>query len=252
MSKGNLCRICNDTDPVLTEEVECCDCGLDPMCQVLDYAQVGSGLPEGLLLRRQPVASGERLFEAGQTCDHIYAVKSGSFKSVIEEPDGRERVVGFYFAGELIGADGMAEQQYSSSVRALELSQVCQLELGRLSESGRSEERIQRALIEMLGSEVALNHLVTSSLVRQSAEQRLAAFLLSLSERLNKRGFSPATIRLRMSRSDIGSYLGVARETVSRILTKFQNEGLIRIRKNQIYLVNRSGLSDMAFSGGIR
>ncbi|MCU7851353.1 MAG: helix-turn-helix domain-containing protein [Candidatus Thiodiazotropha sp. (ex Monitilora ramsayi)] len=248
MSKENIYRICSDTEIPQSEEVECCDCGLDPMCQVLDYAEAGSGVPEGILMRRQRVVMGEMLFKPGQACDYIYAVKSGSFKAVINEPGDGERVVGFYFAGELIGAEGMAERRYSCGVRALESGQVCQLQLGRLIESGRPLETIQKALIEMLGKEVALNHLVTSSLVRQSAEQRMAAFLLSLSERLKSRGFSPASVTLRMSRSDIGSYLGLARETVSRLLTKFQSEGLIRLRKKQLQLIDRASLNEIAFA----
>jgi CRP/FNR family transcriptional regulator len=219
------------------------------MCQVLDYAEPGSGMPEGLLLRRQPVAAGEVLFRAGEACSHIYAVKSGSFKGVVSEPDGRERVVSFYFAGELIGAEGIASQHYTCSVRALEAGQVCHLSLGQLYESGRSVEQIQSALIEMLGSEVSQNQLLTSSLIRQSAEQRMAAFLLSLSGRYQRRGFSSLIFSMRMSRSDIASYLGIARETVSRILTKFQNEGLIRLKKNNIQLRDRDGLNDIPSAG---
>jgi CRP/FNR family transcriptional regulator len=233
----------------MSAEVECADCGLDPMCQVLDYAEPGSGLPEGLLLRRQPVAAGELLFHAGQVCDQIYAVKSGSFKGVVEGPSGRERVVGFYFAGELIGAEGIAGQHYTCSVRALEAGQVCHLRLDQLYDSGRAVEQIQNALIEMLGSEVQLNQLLTSSLIRQSAEQRMAAFLLSLSDRYQRRGLSSLAFSMRMSRSDIASYLGIARETVSRILTKFQNEGLIRLKKNNIQLKDRAGLNDVPSVG---
>jgi CRP/FNR family transcriptional regulator len=234
----------------MSGEVECADCGLDPMCQVLDYAEPGSGLPEGLLLRRQPIAAGEALFRAGQVCDRIYAVKSGSFKGVAVEPNGRERVVGFYFAGELIGTEGIAGQHYTSSVRALEAGQVCHLRLDQLHDSGRSVEQIQTALIAMLGSEVALNQQLTSSLIRQSAEQRMAAFLLSLSDRYQRRGLSSLVFSMRMSRSDIASYLGIARETVSRILTKFQNEGLIRLKKNIFQLKDRAGLDNIPSTGG--
>jgi CRP/FNR family transcriptional regulator, anaerobic regulatory protein len=249
MSKECHCGICSAATPAVPGEVECDDCGLDPMCQVLDYAEPGSGLPEGLLLRRQPVTAGETLFHAGQICDQLFAVKSGSFKGVVGEPDGRERVVGFYFAGELIGAEGMAGQRYTCSVRALEAGQVCHLRLDQLYDSGRSIEQIQTALIEMLGSEVALNQLLTASLIRQSAEQRMAAFLLSLSERYHRRGLSSAVFSLRMSRSDIASYLGIARETVSRTLTKFQNDGLIRVNKNKIQLKDRASLNDLPSAG---
>ncbi len=249
MSKECHCGVCNDSSPAKAGEVECAECGLDPMCQVLDYAEPGSGVPEGLLLRRQPVAAGEILFCAGDACNHIFAVKSGSFKGVVSEADGRERVVGFYFAGELIGTEAVAGRHYTCSVRALEAGQVCHLSLDQLYDSGRSVEQIQSALIELLGSEVSLNQLQTSSLIRQSAEQRMAAFLLSLSDRYQRRGLSSLVFSMRMSRSDIASYLGIARETVSRILTKFQNEGFIRMKKNKIQLKDRDGLNDIPSAG---
>lgn len=247
MNSDHSCCIIGATCNVSHEEVDCSACGLDPMCLVLDYAERGSGVPEGILLRRQPVAMGENLYRAQQAFEAVYAIKSGSFKAYIEEQDGKERVVGFYFAGDLMGAEAIAGQTYPCSVRALEPSRVCMLHLGQLVNSGRPLEALQAALINMLGKEVALNHQVTSALVRQNAEQRLAAFLISLSERMQSRGFSPCGIELRMSRSDIGSYLGLARETVSRLLTKFQHCGLILLRKKQLLLLDSQGLRQLAF-----
>jgi len=249
MSAERSCCAFHNPDDASPQEVECSECGLDPMCLVLDYAEQGSGIPAGVLLRRQPVSLGETLFQIDQPFDSVYAVKSGSFKAVLPESGGHERVVGFYFAGELIGAEGIAEQRYSCSVRALESSQVCILHLDRLDETGRPTEAVQRALIVMLGREVALNQQLTSSMVRQTAEQRLAAFLVTLSDRLKSRGFSPDTFELRMSRSDIASYLGLARETVSRLMTKFQRTGLIRLRKKQLRLIDRISLEQIAYAG---
>lgn len=229
-------------------EVACSECGLDPMCQVLDYSEQGSGVPPGVLLRRQPVMKGEKLFSVNQPFNAVYAIKSGSFKAIVPDMTQGERVVGFFLAGDLIGAEGMANRQYSYTIRALEQSSVCVLELARLSETGRSTEAIQGALIEMLGREVALNHLVTTSLIQQNADQRMAAFLISLSRRSVTRGFTSNQLGLNMSRSDIASYLGLARETVSRILTRFQNSGLIRLRKHNLKLLNRIGLEKVASS----
>lgn len=219
-------------------EVACDDCGLDPMCRVLDYGEQGSGIPESILLRRKQISAGEVLFSAGQSFEAIYAVKSGSFKSVTSDHQAGNRVVGFYFPGELVGVEGMAEQRYASTVRALEPGQVCVLHLEHLNQAPRPAQRIQQALIEMLSREVAVNQQLVAALVRQSAEQRVAAFLLSLSERLRHRGFDADLFTLRMSRGDIGSYLGLARETVSRLLTRFQQQGMIRLRHKQMRLVD--------------
>lgn len=223
-------------------EVACEDCGLDPMCTVLDYGEAGSGISESLLMRRKPVSAGEVLFSAGHPFDAIYAVKSGSFKSLTSDSRSAERVVGFYFPGELVGVEGMADQRYASTVRALEPGQVCVLHLEHLQGAPRPPERLQQALIEMLSREVAVNRQLMTALVRQNAEQRVAAFLLSLSERLRRRGFDADLFSLRMSRGDIGSYLGLARETVSRLLTRFQQQGMIRLRQRQMQLMDTEQL----------
>ncbi|MEJ2454388.1 MAG: helix-turn-helix domain-containing protein [Candidatus Thiodiazotropha sp.] len=248
MSSNHSCCVFGDAAKQNAVEVACSECGLDPMCVVLDYAEADSGVPEGILLRRQQVEAGQTLFESGQHFDAIYAVKSGSFKALMLDPQTGERVVGFYFAGELVGAEGMADQRYDVSVRALEVSQVCVLHLDRLDEASRPQQAIQRALIDMLSREVALNQRMTAALVRQNADQRLAAFLLSLSERLSSRGFASDEFNLRMSRSDIGSYLGLARETVSRLLTRFQKQGLIRLRGRQLQLQDVASLRLVAYS----
>lgn len=188
------------------------------------------------------------LFSAGHPFKAMYAVKSGSFKAMVSDAARGERVVGFFLAGDLIGAEGIANQRYSYGVRALEQGSVCILQMDRLDETGRSTEVLQRALIEMLGHEVALNHRVTSSLIQQNAEQRLAAFIISLSGRMAARGLASDRLWLSMSRSDIASYLGLARETVSRILTRFQNAGLIGLRKQYLKVLNRQGLERAAFA----
>lgn len=236
---------CND---VKSLEVACSECGLDPMCQVLEYAEPSSGVPPGVLLRRQPVKKGEVLFDVHQPFDAIYAVKSGSFKAVVPDLNRQDRVVGFYLPGDLIGVEGMANRRYAYSVRALEGGSVCVLAVGRLCESGRTTEDIHHALIDMLGTEVALNHTQTVSLIRQNADQRLAAFILSLVLRASLRGLDGNRLNLGMSRSDIASYLGLARETVSRVLTKFQKAGLIQLHSQHLILLSRDGLERIAAS----
>lgn len=244
----NYCCIPDNHDGEHLLEVACRDCGLDPMCQVLEYAEPGSGVAPGILLRRQPVEKGEELFSIEQSFTAVYAVKSGSFKATVPDLNKQERVVGFYLPGDLIGAEGMANHYYSYSVRALETSHVCVLDMGRLEESGRPTEAIQKALIKMLGQEIALNHSVTASLIRQNADQRMAAFILILALRASQRGLDANRLYLGMSRSDIASYLGLARETVSRVLSRFQNEGLIQLRKQRLFLLSHEELRQVATS----
>lgn len=223
-------------------EVECEDCGLDPICMVLDYAEAESGVPEGVLVRRRPIERGETLFHKGDPFHSLYAVKSGSFKTLIPRDDRPDQVIGFHLPGELIGAEAMAGESYPCTARALEKSSVCELRLDRLPDAGRPLEALQRSIIELLGKEVAFSHELIGSLVHQSAEQRVAGFLLSLSERLQRRGMPSADFTLSMSRSDIGNYLGLASETVSRIFTRFQKQDLIRIQRKHIFMKDLRGL----------
>ncbi|MET0026798.1 MAG: helix-turn-helix domain-containing protein [Candidatus Thiodiazotropha sp.] len=228
------------------QEVACSECGLDPICQVLDYAEPGSGIPEGILIRRMPIPRGEMLLAYNQPFRAIYAVKSGSFKAMTWDLSSSERVVGFFLPGDLIGTDGLATDCYSYSVRALETSSVCRLEIEALPKSGRSREAIQDALITLLGQEVAMNHMVTTSLIQQNAEQRIAAFILSLARRSGIRGLNRQELGLSMSRSDIASYLGLARETVSRILTRFHNSNLIELRKHLLRVLDHGALERLS------
>jgi CRP/FNR family transcriptional regulator len=188
------------------------------------------------------------LFDVEQPFDAIYAVKSGSFKAVVPDLNQQDRVVGFYLPGDLIGVEGLANRRYCYSVRSLEAGSVCVLDVSRLSDSGRSSAEVQQALIDMLGAEIALNHSQTVSLIRQNADQRLAAFILSLALRTSLRGLGGNRLNLVMSRSDIASYLGLARETISRVLTKFQKAGLIQLYPQSLLLLSREGLEQIAAS----
>jgi CRP/FNR family transcriptional regulator len=226
-------------------EVACSNCGLDPLCNVLDYAGEKSGIPDGLLLRHRQVARGETIFRMEDSFRSIFAVKQGSFKTFIPRPDRVAQLVGFHLPGELIGAGAIAGESYPCTARALENSRVCEIRLGRLPECGRPLQQVQQAIIELLGREVAFNNALIAALVHQSAEQRVAGFLLSLSERLQQRGMPWTEFNLSMSRSDIGNYLGLASETVSRTLTRFSKAGLIDVRHKRVCIIQPEALAEI-------
>jgi CRP/FNR family transcriptional regulator len=229
-------------------EVACQDCGLDPMCTILDYGEEGSGVAEDVLLRRRPVSRGETIFRKDDPFRSIFAVKSGSFKTYIPKEAGFDQVVGFHVVGELIGAEGFSGKTYPYTARALEDSSVCELRVEGLASTGRSVEALQNGIISLLGHEVAFNHELIASLVHQSADQRVAGFLVSLSIRLSRRGVPNLEFQIGMSRSDIGNYLGLASETVSRILTRFQKSGLINLRHKRLAILDLDSLDDIANS----
>lgn len=228
-------------------EVECERCGLDALCELLEYGECEQ--PSDALLRSQPVARGEIIFKAGEPFRSFIAVKSGSFKTTTTTPQGQEKVTGFHLAGEMIGTEGIALDCYSSTARALESGSVCELRLDNLYKTDCPQHELQTRVISILGSEVAFNQGLHGTLIRQSSEQRLAAFLLSVYNRLDKRGISGVDFRLSMSRSDIASYLGLASETVSRILMKLQKLGMINIRNKQVQISDLDALEGLANSG---
>lgn len=230
-------------------EVDCNYCNLDPLCALLEYAEKDSALPEGILLRRRPVMRGESLFRNGDPFYSVFAVKSGSFKTLLPSQSGHDQIIGFHFPGETLGTAGVAEGIYPCTARALEASTICEVRMERLEESGRSTEMLQRAIIEMLGKEVAFNNALLTSLIRQSAEQRIGAFLLNLSQRLRSHGQTEVEFMLTMSRSDMGSYLGLASETVSRVLTRFQKAGLIALDKKRVQIAQSEELANIVDEG---
>jgi CRP/FNR family transcriptional regulator len=213
---------------------------------LIDYGEGASRIPGGILLRRQQVARGETIFREGAPFRSIFAVKSGSFKSLICPQEGGDQVVGFHFAGELIGTDGVADDRYTCTATALEPSSVCELRLERLPETGRPLELLQQGVIALLGQEVAFNHSLGAALIRQNGDQRVAAFLLNVSRRLHLRGMPCLRFYLNMSRTDIASYLGLAGETVSRMLTRFQREGVLALRRKHVQLLNLDQLALLA------
>jgi len=227
-------------------EVACQDCGLDPICDELDYAEPESGVPEGILLRRRSIERGETLFRAEDPFHSIFAVKSGSFKTQISTTGGSNTVIGFHLPGELIGTEAYSDRKYTSTARALENSSVCELRIDRLPESRRPLQNLQRAIIELLSQDIAAVRSINAELIRQGANQRVAAFLLGFVHRLESRGMPSNEFRLTMSRRDIASYLGLASETVSRIMTRFNKEGLINTRGKRTRVIDLKHLQEIA------
>ena len=229
-------------------EVGCSLCGLEPICRVLEYGVGEIELPEGILLRRQQVAKGETVFRTGDPFRSIFAVKSGSFMNLIKTPDGEEQVTGFSLVGELIGAEGLAGGYYNCTARAVEPSSICELRMEQLQQAGQPAESLQQGIIMLLAQEVAFCRSVSSSLIRQKGEKRLAAFVLSVSNRLAARGMSGTEFKLNMSQTDIASYLGLSRETVSRGLAKMRKDGISKVRGKHFELQDMDQLRRLAGS----
>ncbi len=213
-----------------SDEVRCEACGLYALCRTAGLENPDSDLLDRIVARHQPVAKHEILFGAGDAFATVYAVKSGAFKTSITPDDGREQIIEFHFAGELLGLDGIAWGRYPYTARALEPGSVCAMSFDHLDLLGARFTEFQSHLIHQLGGRLAQDQWASTLARRYSAEERLAGFLLSVSERLGAHGFSADEFRLPMSRDDIASYLGLATETVCRLFRRFQAEGMVIAR----------------------
>jgi CRP/FNR family transcriptional regulator len=220
----------------------CSSCSLRELCLPLGLTDEEMQQLEKLVLVRRPVKRGEYLFRANDPFDSLYAVRVGFFKTKVLLEDGREQVTGFHMAGELIGLDGIGTERHTCDAVALENSDVCVIPFERLEHFSREMEALQRHFHKIMSREIVREHGVMMLLGSMRAEERLAAFLLNLSQRLLLRGYSPTEFNLRMTREEIGSYLGLKLETVSRVLSRFQEEGLIAVAQKNIGIKNATGL----------
>jgi CRP/FNR family transcriptional regulator len=195
----------------------------------------------GRTMRRR-IRRGESVFSAGDPFGHLYSVRCGFFKTKLFDSDGREQVTGFFMGGDLLGMGGFGCDRYVDSASALEDSEVYAIPSSLIEEVGRRIPSVQRRLHAALADEIARSHGVMMMLGSMRANERLAAFLINLSGRFACRGYSGIDFVLRMTRSEIGSFLGLEIETVSRTLSGFQRAGLIRIEQKRVSLLDMPGL----------
>jgi CRP/FNR family transcriptional regulator len=189
---------------------------------------------EAMVASRRTVARGDALFRTGDAFTSLYAIRTGFFKTCISSEDGRDQVTGFQMAGELLGLDGIGTDRHTCDAVSLEDSLVCVIPYHMLEDLSRELSDLQRHFHRIMSREIVRDHGVMLLLGSMRAEERLAAFLLNLTQRLQTRGFSSSSLVLRMTREEIGSYLGLKLETVSRAFSKFQEDGLLEVKQRQI------------------
>ncbi len=220
----------------------CSNCNLQELCLPLGLNEAEMAKLDELVSARRKINRGDHLYRAGEVFDAIYAIRSGFFKTDVILEDGRDQVTGFQMAGELLGLDGISTEAHSCNAVALEDSEVCIIPYPRLEGLSREVVSLQHHFHKVMSREIVRDHGVMMLLGTMRAEERLAAFLLNLSQRFTARGYSPAEFYLRMTREEIGSYLGLKLETVSRAFSRFQEEGLISVQQKHIRILNTPGL----------
>lgn len=192
--------------------------------------------------KRRRVKQGEQLFASGDTFTSLYAIRTGFFKTCVTSEDGREQVTGFQMAGEIIGMDGIVSDHHNCNAVALEDAEVCVMPFAMVEDLSRELPMLQRHVHKIMSREIVRENGVMMLLGNMRAEERLAAFLLNLVQRLHARGLSQSELVLRMTREEIGSYLGLKLETVSRAFSKFSEEGIIEVKQRYVKILEPDAL----------
>jgi CRP/FNR family transcriptional regulator len=224
--------------PVAQMKTQCSTCHLRELCLPCGMNDVDLTRLDNLGFTRRKIKAGETLYREGDKFTHLYAVRFGTLKSSLILSDGREQVSGFHIAGELVGLDGVAQGRHASATMALEDTEVCAISYTALADLAISTAGMQHIVSRMMSREILREHSLMMLLGSMNAEERLAAFLLNLSQRYAARGYSDREFHLRMSRAEIGSYLGMKLETVSRAFSAFQQQGLLEVDKRNVRITD--------------
>jgi len=223
----------------------CSQCNLRELCLPMGLSEHEMGQLDDLVNLRRRILRGQHVYRSGDGFEAIYAIKTGFFKTDVLLEDGREQVTGFQMAGEILGLDGIGTEKHSCNAIALEDSEVCVIPFAELEAYSRKIGALQHHFHKVMSREIVRDHGVMMLLGIMRAEERLAAFLLNLSQRFTARGYSPTEFNLRMTRNEIGSYLGLKLETVSRAFSRFQEDGLITVHQKHIQIIDVAGLKQL-------
>lgn len=226
-------------------KVACSNCNLRELCMPLGLSPAELEKIDDVVASRRKVKRGTMLFRNGEKFTSLYAIRTGFFKTCVASEDGRDQVTGFQMAGEIVGLDGIVNDQHTCDAVALEDAEVCVMPFERIEELSREVNALQRHVHKIMSREIVRENGVMLLLGSMRAEERLAAFLLNLVQRLHARGFSKSELVLRMTREEIGSYLGLKLETVSRTFSKFVDDGIVEVKQRHVRIIRTEALRDI-------
>lgn len=228
--------------PIPSVHVSCSNCNLRELCMPMGLDEQQMQRIEEVVATRRKIKRGGMLFQNGETFSSLYAIRTGFFKTCVATEDGRYQVTGFQMAGEIIGLDGIVNNHHTCDAIALENAEVCVMPFNRLEELSREVTALQSHVHKVMSREIVREHSVMLLLGSMRAEERLAAFILNLVQRLHTRGFSSSELILRMTREEIGSYLGLKLETVSRTFSKFVEDGIVEVKQRHVRILDTEAL----------
>ncbi len=221
-----------------SSRIACSNCNLRELCLPVDLDGAEIQRLDALTSFKRTFRRGEYLYRCGEAFRALYAIRTGFFKTQMLREDGREQVTGFQMPGEIIGLDAICSDAHTCDAIALDDSEICEIPFEQLEQLSRELPSLQRHLHKIMSREIVRDQGIMLLLGSMRAEERLAAFLLNLSQRFSARGYSASAFNLRMTRHEIGSYLGLKLETVSRIFSQFQDHGLLSVRMREIEIMD--------------
>jgi len=226
-------------------KASCSDCNLKGLCLPIAMDIGDIDRVDKIIQRSRPLHAGDHLYRTGDPFRSIYAVRSGSIKTYLVDEDGIEQVTGFYLPGEVLGFDGIGTQKHVCNMLALETSSVCEIPFERLEELSLQIPTLQHHMFQLMSKQIESDHQMMLTLSKKNAEGRIATLLLSLSRRYARRNLSASAMRLPMSRMDMGNFLGLTIETVSRTLSRLHKEDVIGVDGREIVLKNHQRLDEL-------
>ncbi|MGL4318312.1 MAG: fumarate/nitrate reduction transcriptional regulator Fnr [Pseudomonas sp.] len=227
-------------------QAHCKECSLAPLCLPLSLNLEDMDALDHIVKRGRPLKKGEFLFRQGDSFSSVFAVRSGALKTFTLSDSGEEQITGFHLPSELVGLSGVDTEQYPVSAQALETTSVCEIPFERLDELSVQLPQLRRQLMRVMSREIRDDQQMMLLLSKKTADERIATFLVNLSARFRARGFSANQFRLAMSRNEVGNYLGLAVETVSRVFTRFQQNGLLNAEGKEVQILDPIELCALA------
>ncbi|MFK8068568.1 MAG: cyclic nucleotide-binding domain-containing protein [Gammaproteobacteria bacterium] len=239
MSKDNLIQL-------KIPKVDCLHCRLSGICAAGNLGDDEAKQIDKAIIHMNPLKRGDYLFRQGDNFESLYIIRSGTIKSFISSEDGEEQIVGFNFPGELLGLDAFDNGHHATSTKTLELVSLCKLSKQNFDRLSQHCAHFHTQCLRVFSKELIHIQQTVMVMGQKDTEEKLACFLLGISARMKERGFSDKEFNLTMSRSEIANFLGIASETVSRLLTKLHDSGIIQVERRMIRIQSMDSLTAMS------
>ncbi|MGP1946918.1 MAG: FNR family transcription factor [Arsenophonus sp. NC-PG7-MAG3] len=226
--------------------IHCQDCSVNQLCIPYTLNEHELHKLDNIVERKKPIQKGHTLFKAGDELKLLYGIRSGTIKSYSLTEEGDEQITDFHLAGDLVGFDAIINNKYLRFAQAIETSMICEIPFEILNDLSGKIPNLRQQIMRLMSSEIKDNQEMILLLSKKNAEERLAAFIYNLSRRFAQRGFSAKELRLTMTRGDIGNYLGLTVETISRLLGRFQKTNTLSVKGKYITINDMYKLTEIA------